>query len=127
MGRGFLSLKRERIFCANVSKKLVTIELLFRLMGTPKTGSDKCPGKLLSTCTSSLEKSLPPVNYPVFLRFFFFFLTELRRGNRLSIDENRKIELFSTKEKKKEERGERKEEKGKNEWHRTVINLHPLK
>ena len=96
-------------------------------MGTPKTGSDKCPGKLLSTCTSSLEKSLPPVNYPVFLRFFFFFLTELRRGNRLSIDENRKIELFSTKEKKKEERGERKEEKGKNEWHRTVINLHPLK
>lgn len=127
MGRGFLSLKRERIFCANVSKKLVTIELLFRLMGTPKTGSDKCPGKLLSTCTSSLEKSLPPVNYPVFLRFFFFFLTELRRGNRLSIDENRKIELFSTKEKKKEERGERKEEKGKNEWHRTVINLPPLK
>lgn len=102
MGRGFLSLKRERIFCANVSKKLVTIELLFRLMGTPKTGSDKCPGKLLSTCTSSLEKSLPPVNYPVFLRFFFFFFN--RAPPWKSIKHRREPEDRAVFDERKEER-----------------------
>lgn len=99
-------------------KKLVTIEFLFRLMETPKTGSDKCLGKLLSTCTSSLENSLPPVNYPVFLRFSFFFKPSSESWK--SIKSIRRTGRSSRSREKEERKG-----RGEKERLQTVINLYP--